>query len=190
MDKRSGGGFYSYCNSVGDGVVNSYKLRAHRAELNGIPRSDSIHFYLAQIMLLKLAFNKPERQAGTVYRNIRLFKKIGYAADMILVPVGQKHSPYLIRILFNISKIRDYNVHTRHFSIREGHSAVDYYYIIPILNKGHILADFVKTSKWDYSHRGVLALVRPFTRILLRLLYDFGNDAFRSVTLLRIAFLL
>ena len=65
---------------------------------------------------------------------------------MVLVTVGNNHTLDFIPIFQNIGEIGNNNVNTRHFFVRERHSAVNQEHIAVILIKGYVFADFSKTA--------------------------------------------
>ena len=110
-------------------------------------------------MLLELALYKSEGKLGTVDRAGKLFEKIGYRADMILMSVGQHDTAQLILIFYDVRKIGDDKVDTQHGIIGEGHSAVDQYRIIAVFVHRDILADLVEAADKGYTHRGRAYLI-------------------------------
>ena len=64
--------------------------------------------------------------------------------------VGYKYAPYVRRILFNVSHIRYDYIYSWHLLIREGHSAVHYYYVAAVFYYGHVLAYLPDSAEGDY----------------------------------------
>ena len=65
---------------------------------------------------------------------------------MVLMTVGNNNSPDLILILYNISKIGNYDINARKILIGERHAAIYQKHIVAILIKCDILTDFVETA--------------------------------------------
>ena len=72
-------------------------------------------------------------------------------AYVVLVPVSYKYSADLVCVLYQIADIRYYKVDAQHFVIREAHSRIDDNHIVAVFKHSHILADFGKSAKRDYS---------------------------------------
>ena len=75
---------------------------------------------------------------------------------MVFVTVSDNDAADFVSILLNVSKIRENNVNARHIAVRESKTAVHDEHIVCTLEKGHILADFVKTAERDNAERSFL----------------------------------
>ena len=135
-------------------MVYSYEFNRHTAHLNCFSRSGNIQVYLSlKTVFTKLSFNKSQCKLCSVNRHIYLFKEIGKSADMVFMSVSKNDTTKFFLVFLNICEIRKNDVNTRHFRIRESHSAVDDKHIVTAFYNCHILSDFIKSSERNYSDR-------------------------------------
>ena len=88
--------------------------------------------------------------------HVHLFQQVSKTADVVFVAVGYNNAADFVGILFNVSKIGEHDVYTRHIAVREGKAAVHDEHIVCALEKGHILADFVKAAERNNAQRSLL----------------------------------
>ena len=148
-------------------MVHPDELRRHAPEAHSLSR---LHGYqlclLKDPVLLELPLDKPESQPCAVNRHIELFQEIGQSPDMILMPVGYRHTAQLVAVLLDVSKIRDNYVNAQHLAVRECKSAVDDEHVIGAFDNGEILAYLVESPERDYLHRGPAAAVLHLPALL------------------------
>src|SRR5260370_39840241 len=65
---------------------------------------------LGEVVLLQSAVNQSQREGGTINRHIQLGKQEGDATDVVLMPVGEHQAPPHRFSLFQVRKIRSYDV--------------------------------------------------------------------------------
>ena len=76
---------------------------------------------------------------------------------MVLVSVGYKYASYLVRVAYEVGDIGYNEVDARHIIVGKAHAAVDDYYIVTVLDAGHILAYLVDTAERVNSERKKVA---------------------------------
>ena len=113
-------------------------------------------------VLLKLIFYETKCESRAVYRHIYLFEQIWYTADMILVSMRKYEPLYLTAVFHQVSKIGNYAVNTKHIIIRERHTAVYNQYLIVILEKRHIFANFIESANRYNFKRQYFCFYRIF----------------------------
>ena len=79
---------------------------------------------------------------------------------MIFMSMGKDYASNLIPVALQIRKVRDYQIHTQQFIIRERKPAVYNNNIIGTFIKVNILSDFPQTSQGDNPNRGFSLLPR------------------------------
>ncbi|MPN64752.1 hypothetical protein SDC9_212529 [bioreactor metagenome] len=71
---------------------------------------------------------------------------------MILMAVRYQQTPDPVDILFQIGCIGYHQIDAQHLFRWERTAAVDYDDILPILNRGHVLANFANTTeRYDFQ---------------------------------------
>ena len=88
-------------------------------------------------------------ETGAIDGDVQLFEDIGNRADVILVTVGDEHTPQLFLVGHQIGKIGDHQIHAVHIFIGETDTAVHHDHILAILQDGDVLADLIQTAQRD-----------------------------------------
>ena len=101
---------------------------------------------LVQAVLLQLQFDEAVGHGGAMDGTVYLLHTIGDGADVVLVAVGDKHTPQLFLILHQIGEIRDHQIHAIHIFIGESHAAVDDDHVLAVFQDGDIFTDFIQTA--------------------------------------------
>ena len=141
-----------------------YKFHREFAELHRLAGSYGVKLCAGQqAVLLKLALYKPDCQACGVYRNIKVAQQIRYCADVILMTVGHHHTLDLILVFKHIGEIGYYNIDTRGFLIREGHTAVYQEHIAVIFIQGYVLSYLPETAERYYFKRLFISCAAVFS---------------------------
>ena len=148
--QRAYGGVYGQSAGPRYGVTGLYELHAEAAQTYGISGADAVKVSMVYLYLGQLLLYESYGQLCGVYRHIELLEGIRHRAYVILMAVGYKYAPYVRRILFNVSHIRYDYIYSGHLLIREGHSAVHYYYVAAIFYYGHVLAYLPDSAEGDY----------------------------------------
>ena len=100
-----------------------------------------------KIVLLQLQLHQGRGQRRRVNGDVDLPQQIGYAADMILMTVGQDQAADPAGIVLQIGKIGQDDIHPVHILVGKPHAAVDDKDITAILDCRHVLADLAETAK-------------------------------------------
>ena len=74
---------------------------------------------------------------------IDLLHGIGDRTDVILMSVGNEHTPQFFLVCCEIGKIRDHQIHAVHIFIGETHTAVHNDHILAVFQHSAVLADLV-----------------------------------------------
>ena len=165
MDDRTRGGVDRKRYRVRDRVIYADKLDAHTSELYRTACLDLVKLcFIEQAVLSELVAYESERERSSVDGNIHSRKQKRQSADVVLVSVGEDDTPYLLKILLNISKIGNNKIYSEHIAVRERHSAVDDNDVVFTLDKCDVFADLVKSAQErDFYRRlfHLLGLVSP-----------------------------
>ena len=100
-------------------------------------------------VLLQLQLDEPGGKAGAVDGGVDLLENVGDGADVILVSVGDKHTPQTAVVLYQIADVGDDAVNAVHIVAGEGHAAVHDDDLAAVLVGGHVLADLIQTAQRD-----------------------------------------
>ena len=106
-------------------------------------------YLVVQPVLLQLQLNQPVGHGSTVDGADYLLHKIRNGANVVLVPMGDKHPPELLGICNDIGKIGNHQVNAVHILVRKANAAIDDNHILAILQHGHVLANLIQTAKRD-----------------------------------------
>ena len=78
---------------------------------------------------------------------VDLLHAVGNGADVVLMPMGNEHTPQLLLIGNQIGKIGDYQIHTIHILFREANAAVYYDHILAIFQNGNVFTDLIQSAQ-------------------------------------------
>ena len=109
---------------------------------------DQLHG-IGQPMLLQLQFDEAVGHGCSVDGAVHLLHTIRNRTDVVLVAVGDEHTPQLLLIGHQIGKIRDDQVHAVHILLREAHAAVHHDHVLAVLQDGDVLTDLIQTAQRD-----------------------------------------
>ena len=98
-------------------------------------------------MLLQLQLNQTVRHGGAVDGAIDLLHAVGNGADVVLVAVGDEHTPELLLVGHQVGKVRDHQVHAVHVLLGEAHAAVHRDHVLAVLQDGDVLADLIQSAQ-------------------------------------------
>ena len=80
---------------------------------------------------------------GTIY----LLHTVGDGADVVLVTVGDEHTPQLFLVCHQVGKVGDHQVYAVHILIGEADAAVDDDHVLAVFQHSAVLADLVQTAQ-------------------------------------------
>ena len=82
---------------------------------------------------------------------------------MVLVAVGDEHSPDPLPVLDKVAEIGDDHVNAVHIVVGKAHAGVHHDHVVAVLVHGHVLADLVETAEGDdlqfFCHRSKITLL-------------------------------
>ena len=134
-------------NRVGNGVVHVDKLHLKAPRFHGVPGlmgEDRGGFQ--QTVLLQLDLDQAGGQSGGMQRSIDLLEHIGYAADVVLMAVGEEESAESMLVLDQIGHIRDHQIHPVHIILRESETAVHHDHVVAVFQYGDVFSDLIETA--------------------------------------------
>ena len=100
-----------------------------------------------QAVFLQLVAHQADGQPGGVDGHIELPQQVGQAADVVLVPVGDKKTLDAVLVLQHVGEIRDDQVDAEHVAVREHRTAVHQDHIALALVQGNVLAHFAQAAQ-------------------------------------------
>ena len=77
--------------------------------------------------------------------------------------VGHKQAPELLRVLSQIGKIGDHQIHAVHLFIGKSHTAVDDDHILAVFQHRDILADLIQTAQRNNFQFFCQLIYTPFS---------------------------
>ena len=155
VDDAPAGGRNAERDRVGHGMVDVNEFDVECAERDDLARADLVQVVGADVVLVELAVEDPERQAGAVHVALDLFEQVGDRADVVLVPVGQDQTAQLLRVALEVGEVRRDDVDAGHILLREGDAAVDDDDVVPVLERGDVHADAVDAAERNDPDGGV-----------------------------------
>ena len=100
-----------------------------------------------QAMLLQLQLDEAVGHGGAVDGTVDLLHAVGDGADVILVAVGDEHTPQLLLIGHQVGEVRDHQIHAVHFLIGEAYAAIDDDHVLAVFQDGDVFADLIQTAQ-------------------------------------------
>ncbi|MBA7474994.1 hypothetical protein ES707_10357 [subsurface metagenome] len=100
--------------------------------------------------LLELAGDEPNGELGGVDGDIELGEQVGQGTDVVLVPVGDDDSSYLVPLLGEVGGIWEDQVHPQHLLVGEREAGIDDNDVVAVFHHHHVLADFGEPAEGDY----------------------------------------
>ncbi len=135
------------------------KFHRHAAGLDGLPGADHRQLYLAhQAVFPKLSLHQPQGKGGAVDREVDLPKKVGQAADVVLVAVGDEHPPDPLPVPDEVGEVGDDHIHPQKVVVGEGQAAVHHQDVLAALVNGNVLPDLPKAPQGDNLQGGAPGL--------------------------------
>ncbi len=111
----------------------------------------NIHL-IGHSVLLKFGIQDACYQTCAVYRYFKLLENIGKRADMILMTMGNDNTAHLRTMTAQIGDVRNDEVNTQHFVIRERQTTVNDKDVLTILDYRHVLANLIETAqRYDFQ---------------------------------------
>ena len=92
-------------------------------------------------------------------RHVEFPEKVGYAADVIFVPMSHEHRAKLLGPVTDVAEVIDDHVDAEHFVVGKHQTAIDRDEIVVGLDDGHVPADLAASADRDD------AKIRLFGRI-------------------------
>ena len=81
-------------------------------------------YLVGKTMLLQLIFDKTDGQACRIDRHVEFFEQVRQAADVVLMPVGDKQTLDAVLVFQHIGKIGDDQIDAEHIGVGEHKPAV------------------------------------------------------------------
>ena len=104
---------------------------------------------IRQMVLLQLQLDQTIGHGGTVDGAVYLLHAVGDGADVVLMAVGDEHTPQFLLVCHQIGKVGNHQIHAVHVLIREAHAAVHDDHILAIFQNGDVFTDFVQSTQRD-----------------------------------------
>ena len=147
---RANRGLDGKSHRVGDRVIHADELHGKTAGLYHIAGlvGDKLDL-VGQLVLVQFQFNKTVCHSGAVNGTLHLLHAVGDRTDVILVTVGNEHTPQLLCVLDKVGKVGDHQIHTVHILVGKAHTAVDHDHISAVFKNGDVLADLIQSAKGD-----------------------------------------
>ena len=116
-----------------------------------------------QLMLLQLQLDQSIGHGGAVDGAVDLLHAVGNGTDVILMSVGNEHTPQLLLVCRQVGKIGNDQINAVHIFIRETNAAVDDDHVLAILQDGDVLADFIQAAQGNnfqfFSQNKLLSVI-------------------------------
>ena len=110
------------------------KLHGEAPGLHHISRLVGHQLHLVrQPMLLQLQPDKTVGHGGGVDGTTHLLHAVGDGADVVLVAVGDEHTPQLLGVGHQIGEVGNHQIHAVHLLVREAQTAVHHNHVPAIL---------------------------------------------------------
>ena len=101
MDNNAGRRIDCQSRSIHDTVVGLNKLNPEGDQIDGLSMLNNLPLgMINQIVLPELILNQSDGQLSGIHRNIYLFQNIRQRSNVILMPMGNHKSLYLLYIIF------------------------------------------------------------------------------------------
>ena len=94
-------------------------------------------------MLCQLVLYDSHSKPGGIDRNIQFLQYIRQCTYMILVPMGDHESLYLIGMILQIADIRDHQIDPQHLVLRKRQAAIYHNYTVFILEGSNIKSNLL-----------------------------------------------
>ena len=121
-------------HSICDGVIHMNKLHGEAAGLYHIAGlvGDQTNL-VSNAMLFQFQLHKTAGHSGCVNRAAYLLHAVGDRTNVVLVTVGNKHTPNFLCILGQIGKVGDHQIHAVHIFIGKTDTAIYDNHILSVL---------------------------------------------------------
>ena len=147
---RAHRGFDGKGYGVGNGVVHMDELHAEAACLYHIPGLVGHQLDLVcQTVLLQLQLDEAVGHGGAMNGAAELPHGIGNGTNVILVPMGDEHTPQLLAVLHQIAEVGNHQIHAIHIFIGETDTAVHHDHVLAVFQNGDVFSDFIQTAQRD-----------------------------------------
>ena len=135
-------------NRICNGMVGVDQLNVKAAQPDMVTGTDALDLdLLGHAVLLKFGIENTGSQSGTINRDIQFLEHIRQRADMVLMSMGNHNAANLVSMTAQVGDIRDNQVNTQEFIVRECQAAVNHKDILSILNYRHIFADLIESAQ-------------------------------------------
>ena len=134
---------------VGDRVREVDQLQPEGAGLHLLPRRQLLQRRVAELVLVELGADHPDRQQAAVdhRRRADLAQHVGQRADVVLVAVGEDDRLDVVGALAQVGEVGQDQVDAEHLGGREHQPGVDDDDPAVVLDHGHVLADLPQPAE-------------------------------------------
>ena len=133
----------------GNGVVDMDELHAHAAELDDVARLYFTQLGVGNTVLFQFVVDERERQLAAIYRDRKLFERVGNGADVVFVPVGDHKTADAAGVFFQVLHVGNDEVDAGHVVGGENRTAVDHKNIFAVFDDRHVLPDLIDSAQGD-----------------------------------------
>ncbi len=102
---------------------------------------------IQQPRLRQPLLHQRQREPRPINGHIQVAQNVRQRPDVILMPVRQHNRPHVLPVLFQISDVRNHQVHAQQFGLREHHSRVHHQNIVAEPECHHVHSEFAKPPK-------------------------------------------
>ncbi len=138
---------------VGDRVREVDQLQLEWPGLDLLPRREVLERRVAELVLVELRADHPDRQLAAVDHRGRaeLAQNVGQGADVVLVPVGEDDRLDVVHPVAQVGEVGKDEVDPEHLGGREHQAGVDDDDAACVLDHGHVLADLAQPSERQHT---------------------------------------
>ena len=132
---------------IGNGVVHMDEFYGEASGLHHIAGLVGNEFHrIGQVVLFQLQLDKAVGHGSAMDGTVDLLHAVGNGTDVVLMAVGNEHTPQLLLVGHQIRKVGDHQIHAVHIVIGETDTAVYHDHVLAVFQYGNVLADFVQST--------------------------------------------
>ena len=126
--------------------------------LDHVPRTHGLQGgAIGNASLIHLAGEHRQSQTRPInHRNVEVLEVMGNATDVILMTMGDDHSPDALLVLPQKARIREHDIDTVHAIAGKSQTSVNEHQIISVLEHTGVLADLMQTTKGNHPQAGLV----------------------------------
>src|SRR5207245_1754350 len=133
---------------VGDRMADGHRLDAKGTQLHRVPHAHLAQFGLAEdAVLLQLRLDQPQREPGSVDRDVELLQDKRKPADVIFMPVAQEDSEHVAAAVEQIGDVGKDQVDSEHVLLGEHQPRVDDEDLLVPFEGPHVDADLAEAAE-------------------------------------------